>query len=136
MKNEVVVKLKSFFIMWYTHLVYCEYWADKLYCFIMLGLFSQKLLQMHWAIHCLKDCARHIFASLFCKSKGEHLWNKEKNFSDIQISWFIKFPSMKHGIHFTKYLGSKHSLVMKFVYRILQREGFPQKIIWKLWPGN
>ena len=28
----------------------------------------------------LKDCVRYIFASLFFKSKEEHLWNKEKYF--------------------------------------------------------
>ena len=28
----------------------------------------------------VKGCLRYIFASLFCKSKKEHLWNLEKCF--------------------------------------------------------
>ena len=28
----------------------------------------------------VKDCVRYIFASLFCMSKGEHLWKKGKCF--------------------------------------------------------
>ena len=68
----------------------------------------------------VKGCVRYIFASLFCKSKGEHLWNKEKCFSfhfkssfrswDNQIFTFhlfkccaaIKCPNMKHQRHFTE----------------------------------
>ena len=29
---------------------------------------------------CVKGCVRYIFASFFCMSKREHLWNKEKCF--------------------------------------------------------
>ena len=28
----------------------------------------------------IKSCVRYIFASLFCMSKWEHFWNKEKCF--------------------------------------------------------
>ena len=75
-----------------------------------------------------KGCVRCIFASLICKSNGEHLWIKEKHFLlhfescfrswDNRILTFqifkchdaINCPSMKPKIHFT----SKDSLVMKF----------------------
>ena len=66
----------------------------------------------------LKGCVRYIFTSLFCMSKTEHLWNKEKcllfhfessfHFWDNHILTFwifkchdvIKYPSMKHETHF------------------------------------
>ena len=65
-------------------------------------------------------CVCYIITSLFCKSKGRHLWNKEKCFLfhfkssfhswDNQILTFqifkcydvIKCPSMKHQTHFTE----------------------------------
>ena len=69
----------------------------------------------------VKGCVRYIFASLFCMSKREHLWNKEKCFLlhfksssrllDNQLSTFwifkchdvIKCPSMKHETRNTYY---------------------------------
>ena len=62
----------------------------------------------------------HIFAGSFCKSKREHLWNKEKcflfHFKSSFHSWnnqiltfqifkchdIIKCLNMKHGIQFTE----------------------------------
>ena len=67
-----------------------------------------------------KGCVHYIFATLFCKSKGEHLWNKEKyvllyfessfRFWDNQILTFqifkshdvIKCPCLKHETNFTE----------------------------------
>ena len=64
-------------------------------------------------------CPLH-FASLFCMSKGEHLWNKEKcflfhfessfrswdnqilNFQIFKYHDVIKYLSMKHEIHFVQ----------------------------------
>ena len=48
-----------------------------------------------------KGCVCYIFASLFCMSKREHLRNKENCF-------------LFHFENSFRYLGSKHSLVMKF----------------------
>ena len=80
----------------------------------------------------LKGCVHYIFVSLFCKSKEEHLWNKEKCFLfhfesylrswDNQILTFqifkcdnvIKCSSMKHETHLLTNMGNKHSLVTKF----------------------
>ena len=79
-----------------------------------------------------KGCLRYIFASLFCKSKGEHLWNKEKYFLfqfknsfrswDNQIKTFQIFKrydvintqawNRKHIL--LNNLGNKHILVIKF----------------------
>ena len=43
----------------------------------------------------LKDCVHYIFASLFCLSKRQHLWNKEKcflfNFESSFCSWDNQF---------------------------------------------
>ena len=68
----------------------------------------------------VKGCVRQIFASLFCKFKREHLWNKEKCFlfhiESSFRSWdnqvltfqilkscdFIKCRSLKHETHFTE----------------------------------
>ena len=82
-----------------------------------------------------KGSVQCIFASLFLKSKRKQLWNLEKwflfhfknlfsfsrkwNFRilDIQISWRHKCLSIKQEIYFnlySKHLGSKHSLLMKF----------------------
>ena len=79
-----------------------------------------------------KGCVRSIFAGLFCKSKGEHLWNKknyllfhfESSFRsrDNQILTFQIFNIMTSSTAqawSTKHillnnLGSKHSLVIKF----------------------
>ena len=84
--------------------------------------------QVYWRF---KGYVHYFFASLFCKPKGEHLWNNEKCFlfhfkssfhsSDNQILAFqifkcydvIKYPSMKHQAHFTENLENKHNLVMK-----------------------
>ena len=45
----------------------------------------------------------------------------------------MKCLSMKQEIHFTKYFGNKHNLVMKLASLcILQKE----KILQKLWPGS
>ena len=79
-----------------------------------------------------KGCVRYIFASLFCKFKGEYLWNKEKCFSyqfessfrswDNQILTFqysnVMTLSNVHAWNIMHILlnnlESKHSLVMKF----------------------
>ena len=76
----------------------------------------------------VKACFRYIFTSLFCMSKREHLWNKEKCFSfhfessfrswDNQILYFqifkrhdvIKCLNMKREIHFTEQLGKQTQL--------------------------
>ena len=65
----------------------------------------------------IKGCVRYIFASLFCMSKREYLWNKENcflsNFESSFHSWdnqvltfqifkchdVIKCLSMKHETH-------------------------------------
>ena len=67
----------------------------------------------------IKDCVHYIFASLFFKSKGEHLWNQEKKFllhfkSSIhsqenqtieflifKFHDFIKYLSIEQEINFT-----------------------------------
>ena len=57
-----------------------------------------------------KGCVRYIFTSLFCISKREHSWNKEKKiifilkiitFSDIQMSW--RHQMLKHETRNTYY---------------------------------
>ena len=62
-----------------------------------------------------KGCVRYIFASLFCMSKREHFWNKEKCFlfnfesswdNQVQILLIFKYHdvikwSIKHETHFT-----------------------------------
>ena len=65
-----------------------------------------------------KVCVCYIFASLFFKSKGEHLWNKENcilfHFKSSCLSWnsqILTFQIFK--CHLLINLGSKHSLVMK-----------------------
>ena len=73
-----------------------------------------------WLLKNVKGCVRYIFASLFIKSKGEQLGNKEKKFlfhfkrsfrsQENQILEFrifkfykvIKCLSTKQGIHFTE----------------------------------
>ena len=83
-------------------------------------LFGKVLPNWLFLVPMLKGCFHYFFASWFCKSKGEHLWNKEKCFLfhfrssfrswDNQILTFeifkyhdvIKFPSIKHETHFTE----------------------------------
>ena len=40
-------------------------------------------------LHKLKGCVCYIFASLFCKSKGQHLRNKENVFSFTSKALFV-----------------------------------------------
>ena len=100
------------------------------------------------------DC--YIFGSLFCTSKGEHLWSKENcfllHFESSFRSWdnqiltsqifrchdVIKCPSMNHETTFTEQLGSKDSLVKKFGQLIYYNKGknFIKKTPWKMWPEN
>ena len=74
-------------------------------------------------LNILKGCIHYIFASLFCMSEREHLWNKEKYFLfhfessfrswDNQILTFqifkchdiIKCLSMKRETHIIELLG-------------------------------
>ena len=87
-------------------------------------------MQLHdRSLYCfIKVCVHYIFASLFCRSKGKHLWNKGKWFlvgvqgltylfevplwkfihSQCHVGWVkIKtytpthFPSLKNNILFT-----------------------------------
>ena len=37
----------------------------------------------------IKGCVRYIFTSLFCMSKWEHLWNKEKYFYFTSKDFFV-----------------------------------------------
>ena len=87
-----------------------------LHTFVFISVSSN--LSLWKSVVVLKGCVRYIFASLFCKSKGRHSWNKEKCFLyhfkssfhswDNQILTFqifkcygvIKCPSMKqHTFH-------------------------------------
>ena len=82
---------------------------------------KQNHLTSNWIAYIpFKGCVRYIFASLFCMSKREHLWNKEKVFFfslrrvfrswDNQILTFEIFKchevtkclNMKHETHFTE----------------------------------
>ena len=87
---------------------------------LSLNLTPKFSLEPRFRMFVIKGCARYIFASLFFKSKGEHLWNKGKCFLfhfkssfrswDNQILTFqifkchdvIKCLSMKHETHFTE----------------------------------
>ena len=76
----------------------------------------------------LKDCVHYIFASLFFKSKREHLWNLRKKSISLQKLFsfsrkstkilkfhdVIKCLSIKKIYIILNNLGSKHSLLMKF----------------------
>ena len=52
-----------------------EYWWWK-----SQQIKNTKFLTMILEMLLFKDCARYIFASLFCMSKREYLQNKEKSF--------------------------------------------------------
>ena len=48
----------------------------------------------------VKRCVRYVFASLFCKSKGKHLWNRKMVFISLRkfFSFFnqiLSFPIFK-----------------------------------------
>ena len=48
----------------------------------------------------VKRCVRYVFASLFCKSKGKHLWNKEKWFLfhfESSFRFLIKFQVFRYS---------------------------------------
>ena len=80
---------------------------------------SESLIDHFWKL-IVKGCVHYIFASLFCKSKSEHSWSKEKCFLfhyecsfhswDNQILTFQVFKchdvtkclNMKHERHFTE----------------------------------
>ena len=99
-----------------------------------------------------KGCVCYVLASLFCMSKREHSWNKEKcflfhfensfrswdnfNFSDIQMTWRHQMP--KHETQNTLHiLGTKHVLVMKFGQFMwyCKIKVFIKKYM-KIWSGN
>ena len=105
----------SVFMCPYAPYIYCSLLIRKCWC----DLDS-------WELDCslshslCKMLRGRLFVSLFCKSKWEHLWNKEKcflfQFKRSFRSWYnqiltfqifksynvIKCPSMKHQTHFTE----------------------------------
>ena len=76
-KNEVIC-IVSMFPSWFSNL------SDAYYinCFNRLR-FLAKVSKKSQKVHFFgqfKDCVHYIFTSLFCMSKREDLWNKEKCF--------------------------------------------------------
>ena len=71
-----------------------------------------------WIFVCLriffKGCVRYIFASLFFKSKGEHLGNKEKCFF-ISLQKFFSFARKSNFRIWDKHL-PKHRTRNKFYW--------------------
>ena len=58
--------------------------------------FDSLLCLVKWAfplqpVNLIKGCVLDIFASLFCKSKREHLWHKEKCFFFISLRKLFLF---------------------------------------------
>ena len=53
------------------------------FVYSVVGLFNVNIDKL------LKGCVHYIFASLFCKSKTEHLWNKEKYFLFSSKALFV-----------------------------------------------
>ena len=137
--------------------------------------FVTRVLKISWKGPCqgnifavvitFKGCVYYFFASLFCKPKGKHLWNKEKCFlfhiksafcsCNNKFHFFQIFMKYSWDIHemswmmssnvqawITKHilfnnLGSKHSdNDIWLFYVILKKKKFYWKILWKMWPGK
>ena len=90
----------------------------------------------------------YIFTSLFYKSKGEHLQNKEKcilfHFESSFCSWDNQvltfqilnvWTSSNAQAWSTKEI-SLNNLESKLNLCNIKKEIFYQKTVWKMWPGN
>ena len=108
-----------------------------------IGCLVDKLINhivLIWTIK-FEGCVRCIFASLFCMSKREYLWNKENvfwltskaffvheidfHFSDIQMLWRHQIPKHETTKHILlNNFGTKHSLVISCGTIITCRLGF------------
>ena len=93
-------------------------WETWGYKFASIHHFNSEIAVLHIDETPVKGCVRYIFASLFCLSEREHLWNKEKcflfyfessfhpwhnqilNFQIVKCHDFIKCSSIKHKTHF------------------------------------
>ena len=61
----------------------------------------------------LKGCVNYIFASLFCKSKQDHLWNKE-TFQIFKVMMSSNISAWNTKSILPNYLRSNHILVKKY----------------------
>ena len=85
--KSVMRTLKPIHVNWFNRLRFLAEVSTKLQKIDFFGQFQ--------------GCASYIFASLFCKSKREHLWNKEKcfffHFKDLFVLEIIKFWLFKYS---------------------------------------
>ena len=102
--------------------------------------------QIYIETQMFKDCVRYIFASLFCMSKGEKLWNKEKYFLFHFESYFRSWDNQNLNFQIFKCHGVIKCLNLKRetqsgnenwpVYATLQNKIFYYKILWKMCPKH
>ena len=97
---------KTFFLGWFwkKFIYYYIYSNKKMYYYKILRAAKQSELKRcskwyrrnhtkhcklmkHCKLFVFKGCVCYIFASLFCRSKREHLWNLEKNLFHFKSSF-------------------------------------------------